>query len=666
MPVVAAEDAGTGLVESEVRAIAEIMLMEDRRALEPDRTQYFSSHWSTAVRRRIALALGRVREPGHVQLLLTLTADPDPGVQADAAFALGLLADSSGAVVARLAALGRQHGADSIGIEATAALAKSASSAALDSLVALIGSTAPTPSPAVSQALVSLWRFGDRTAPATETIAPYSRDPDPAVRWRALYPLVRNGLAAGGPLYLERMADTVAEVRSLAARGLRAQPMEAAGLRAEAIEALTAALADAHPHVRITALGALATYRDTSVLPDVRRTLGDPDGNVRMAALQAITAIAGPEAVPDLERIAADASEKIGIRVTAIGSLARLVPERSAPLLSEWASGEEWYVRFVAARTLASLPWPVARGPLMALVGDPDVRVARAALTSIGRAADEQEARALLLDGVRATDPRTRAAAISALARTATPADLSMFMDAFDQARYDSVADAAIAAARALGSMAQMGAPVANAFFARFEPHPDARVHQIVQRGIGPGWGPAEETGTERALSFYEGLIRSLVMPVLAGGEPPILRIRMADGPIDVELAAADAPLTVHNIIWLVESGYYDAGDDPDARRWHRVVPDFVLQDGEPVGDGSGSPGYTIRDEINRIRYERGVLGMALSGPDTGGSQFFITHAPQPHLDGGYTIFGRVVSGMDIADGVVQDDRIPGMEIIRR
>jgi cyclophilin family peptidyl-prolyl cis-trans isomerase len=118
-------------------------------------------------------------------------------------------------------------------------------------------------------------------------------------------------------------------------------------------------------------------------------------------------------------------------------------------------------------------------------------------------------------------------------------------------------------------------------------------------------------------------------------------------------------------MIDLVESGYFDVHGDTDRHRWHRVVPNFVLQDGDTRGDGGGGPGYAIRDEINRIRYDRGVLGMALSGPDTGGSQFFITHSPQPHLDGGYTIFGRVVRGMDVADRVVQDEPILEMRIIR-
>jgi cyclophilin family peptidyl-prolyl cis-trans isomerase len=139
----------------------------------------------------------------------------------------------------------------------------------------------------------------------------------------------------------------------------------------------------------------------------------------------------------------------------------------------------------------------------------------------------------------------------------------------------------------------------------------------------------------------------------------PRVRIRTAPGDIVIELDPQEAPLTVLSFLVLVERGYFNGS------RWHRVVPNFVLQDGESRGDGNGGPGYTIRDEINRLRYGRGTLGMALSGPDTGGSQFFITHSPQPHLDGGYTIFGRVVEGMQIADRVTLDDPIITIEVIR-
>ncbi len=126
-----------------------------------------------------------------------------------------------------------------------------------------------------------------------------------------------------------------------------------------------------------------------------------------------------------------------------------------------------------------------------------------------------------------------------------------------------------------------------------------------------------------------------------------------------MELLAAEAPLTVHNFIALAEDGFWDNGV------WHRVIPNFVLQDGAPSGDPNGGPGYSIRDEINRIRYTRGAMGMALAGPDTGGSQWFITHSPQHHLDGGYTVFGRVVDGLDVADAVLQGDPIQAIRIVR-
>ena len=123
-------------------------------------------------------------------------------------------------------------------------------------------------------------------------------------------------------------------------------------------------------------------------------------------------------------------------------------------------------------------------------------------------------------------------------------------------------------------------------------------------------------------------------------------------GAFTIELLPEDAPLNVDNFVQLVQSGYFNN------ITFHRVVPNFVVQGGDPRGDGNGGPGYQIRCEINEVPYERGAVGMALSGKDTGGSQWFVTHSPQPHLDGGYTVFGRVVSGMEVVDTIVRGDRI--------
>ena len=95
----------------------------------------------------------------------------------------------------------------------------------------------------------------------------------------------------------------------------------------------------------------------------------------------------------------------------------------------------------------------------------------------------------------------------------------------------------------------------------------------------------------------------------------------------------------------------------------HRVVPDFVVQDGDPRGDGEGGPGYTIRDELNQLPYLRGTVGMALDWKDTGGSQFFITHSPQPHLDARYTVFGHVVNGIELVDRIQPGDVIRRVQI---
>jgi cyclophilin family peptidyl-prolyl cis-trans isomerase/HEAT repeat protein len=128
-------------------------------------------------------------------------------------------------------------------------------------------------------------------------------------------------------------------------------------------------------------------------------------------------------------------------------------------------------------------------------------------------------------------------------------------------------------------------------------------------------------------------------------------------GAFTIELLPDEAPLNVDNFARLAASGYFNN------ITFHRVVPNFVIQGGDPRGDGNGGPGYQIRCEINEVPYERGAVGMALSGKDTGGSQWFVTHSPQPHLDGGYTVFGRVVAGMDVVDRIARGDRIRSINV---
>jgi len=130
------------------------------------------------------------------------------------------------------------------------------------------------------------------------------------------------------------------------------------------------------------------------------------------------------------------------------------------------------------------------------------------------------------------------------------------------------------------------------------------------------------------------------------------VKIETVRGTIELELAPKSAPQTVNNFVFLAREGFYDGV------RFHRVIPDFMIQGGDPTGTGRGGPGYKFGDEFsgNPLKHETGVISMANAGPNTNGSQFFITHSPQPHLNGKHTVFGRVVKGQEVVDSIRPDD----------
>jgi peptidyl-prolyl cis-trans isomerase B (cyclophilin B) len=125
-------------------------------------------------------------------------------------------------------------------------------------------------------------------------------------------------------------------------------------------------------------------------------------------------------------------------------------------------------------------------------------------------------------------------------------------------------------------------------------------------------------------------------------------------GTIEITLYPEHAPQTVNNFVFLVREGFYDGVS------FHRVIGNFMIQGGDPTGTGRGGPGYRFADELrgNPLKHETGVLSMANAGPNTNGSQFFITHSPQPHLNGRHTVFGKVTQGMDVVNAIRQGDKM--------
>lgn len=135
--------------------------------------------------------------------------------------------------------------------------------------------------------------------------------------------------------------------------------------------------------------------------------------------------------------------------------------------------------------------------------------------------------------------------------------------------------------------------------------------------------------------------------------------VETSRGTIELELYPEHAPKTVNNFVFLAREGFYDGVT------FHRVIPNFVIQGGDPTGTGTGGPGYRFEDEVknNPLKHETGSISMANAGPNTNGSQFFITHSPQPHLDGKHTVFGKVIGGQDVVNAIRQGDAMDRVTI---
>jgi cyclophilin family peptidyl-prolyl cis-trans isomerase len=252
-----------------------------------------------------------------------------------------------------------------------------------------------------------------------------------------------------------------------------------------------------------------------------------------------------------------------------------------------------------------------------------------------------------------------RSVAADVVARAPAAADLPVLVAAYRHAATDSFPEAMISTLGALQALARVSPADSTRVLREFLASAPAPASYVV-RGwadenwpeAGDRWGPAFPLNTGRTLQDYREIARRYVVPEDSTARPHVVIETDQRGQVEVELAGRDAPLTVANFLTLVDQHFFDG------HRWHRVVPNFVVQDGDPRGDGWGGPGGAIRDEINRRRYDKPVLGMALSGPDTGSSQWFINLSPQPHLDGTYTVFGAVVGGETVLPRILQGDLI--------
>jgi cyclophilin family peptidyl-prolyl cis-trans isomerase/HEAT repeat protein len=602
--------------------------------------------------------------------LINALADPDPEVRQMAAFALGLLGDRS-ARDALIAALGdpepvvKGSAAEALGLigdpaaaEPIARMATQVVDAAALAQIAANGANADedvrdTPAAAFRLGIFALVRLKAYPALASAVL---DASGQPRVHWWPVaYALQRIDDPRAFTALAALAKDEHPYTRAFAAKGLGGLknrdavpllvPLVAAPERAVAVEA-------------IRALGRIGDPAGAAPLLAVIQARTPPKGDptLRIEAVAAIGGVgAGASGVPGVFDTLLDllADSNPLVRAAAIASLAQVDRDGFVTTLSALDPDADWKVRAALASVLGTLPPAAGLARLRAMLSDADQRVIPPVLESLAKIAPP-DAGAVMIAHLKADDPMVRAAAADALGELKPPEGAPALADAYTLGQRDSEYAARVSAISALAKFgAAAAAPVlttaladrewavrlrAAALLNEFDPSSNA------ESRIRPA--PAA-SGTD----FYEA---AHVV------DPPVSTSAYIDtdrGTIQIELAVLDAPITVESFVTLARKNFFEG------LSFHRVVPDFVVQTGDPRSDGSGGPGFTIRDELNERPYLRGTVGMALDGPDTGGSQFFITHSPQPHLDAKYTVFGRVIAGMDVVDKIEQGDVIRGVRI---
>lgn len=646
--------------------IAAILHLEDRRTLSdstltPATASALPPLLGDAegrIRRRAALAIGRVGlADGVAPLTDVLARDTEPEIRAMAAFALGLIGSPT-AAPALIAALNdadarvQGRAAEGLGLIGHRAAAGPISGMAAAHLRAgVLSGVEPeddllSANPAVEAVKLGVYALARLDALEELRAVVIGSDGLPSSDWwpfayamqraagPSAAPTLRTWLTRGGPT-----------TRAFAARGL-------ARLKdADSRAAFESIVADAKQPaaVRVQAIRALAAIGDRRsaavLLPLVSK---GATAALRLEATSAFGAVAAPATAEPL----VDHLEERWpfMRAAAQAALARADAETFMTVLSGLDVDPEWRVRAALAATLASLSKDAAALRLGQLARDAEPKVRAAALASMAALA-VPDAEKTLTAALAHDDAGVRKAAARGLGTLKAQGSVAALTRALDASRADSTY---IARAAVLGALADIDAAAATPLLraALNDPEWAIRVHAAALLAkldpaaapVRPAPAPAEPAVDATA---------TMIAPAYS----PQAYVETTRGEIRLELFVLDAPRTVANFVALAGKGFFDG------LAWHRIVPDFVVQTGDPRGDGDGGPGYTIRDELNTRPLIRGTVGMALDWKDTGGSQFFITHSPQPHLDARYPAFGQVVSGMDVVERLEPGDRILSVRV---
>ena len=612
------------------------------------------------IRRRAALAVGRVGLPEGAAILQPLLTDADPDVRQMAAFGLGLLADKSTIASLTTALQDADPRVRGRAAEALGLIGDPSAAAAIGQMVAgyvkagSVASLSPDDEawPKAPEAdAVRLGVFALVRVKGYEPLAAAITDGSGRVPgwWPIAYALQRVGDPRAAAALRELAQTPGRYTRSFAARGL-------GGYKdAASVPLLRGMLEQARGDVFVTvsAIRALAQIGTPDAADPLVALLGAEkiDPNVRLEAVAALAALKSSAALPYVQELLTD--DWATMRAAAIRAAAAIDPDGFPILLAGMEPDPHWIVRAAIADALGTLAGDLAMARLRPMLDDADKRVVAAALDSLVKL-KAPGIETLVSAQLESGDVGVRTVALRALGQLKPADGAETLRTIYRRAQGDpsqlDVREAALAA------LARYGAADARETLTAALADPDWSLRRraaALLKGLDPSVETVQAIRPAPGAPIAPYTSPELIAPAVS----PHAFIETAKGTIEIELSVLDAPQTAQNFMALARRGYFNG------LQIHRVVPNFVVQDGDPRGDGSGGPGYTIRDELNDRPFIRGTVGMALSGPDTGGSQFFIMHSPAPHLDAKYTVFGHVVNGMEVVDRIQQLDVIQRVRI---
>jgi cyclophilin family peptidyl-prolyl cis-trans isomerase/HEAT repeat protein len=459
------------------------------------------------------------------------------------------------------------------------------------------------------------------------------------VIWRAIYALEK--------LESDRVQSTIAPflehedpmVRAYAARALGKQKSKAA------VTPIAGLLGDPDIRVVISAIDALGTILEGSKNGSVVDPLGSiiqkhPLHNVRKASVVALGKNRHKNAKNYLVQSILDKSP--GVRAESYTALAKALRKDASQFVAGGLNDGNTLVR-AAAITSFGITGDKNRVDFLITTAsknkDPIIRAA--AVRGLGYF-DEDDVADALIERLNDDDWVVATEAVTAIGKIDEKDAIPALIDAYTNRNERVDVDVRLEILRVLK---EMDAKEAQALATNALENPDKRIRGAAAELLEEIGAPIPQVRSDREFyseNFNPRRRSDLALPF--GTRTAVVECNGKE--FEIELFGDDAIQTAANFVALADSGFYDD------LTFHRVVPNFVVQGGCPRGDGWGDAGYTIRSEFNQHRYERGYVGIAHSGKDTGGSQFFVTLSAQPHLNGRYTIFGRVTKGMEVVDEI--------------